>query len=258
MATTTQNTGATGVNPYADRPDDKAQQVESMFDNIAPGYDRMNRVVSMGLDQSWRNTAVKKLRALQPERVLDLAAGTGDFAVAIAKHLQPKEVILADFSQEMLNLSQPKLDPKFPDIHFRYDKSDALNLPYADNHFDAIAVGFGIRNFADPLRGLQEMHRVVRPGGRIVILEPGKPSNWFMQLGYWLHFNLLTPVIGKFFSTDAKAYQYLPESAKAFPVGQDFVALAERAGLKGEHIGLTGGACALYVLDAPGATDNDH
>ncbi|MFW5659533.1 MAG: bifunctional demethylmenaquinone methyltransferase/2-methoxy-6-polyprenyl-1,4-benzoquinol methylase UbiE [Bacteroidota bacterium] len=249
----TEETGATGVNPYADRPDDKAAQVEQMFDNIAPGYDLMNRVVSMGLDQSWRKAAVKQLAALKPKRVLDLAAGTGDFAGMVAKLLSPKEVVLADFSAEMLALSKPKLEPKYPNVNFSYDKADALNLPYADDHFDALTVGFGIRNFADPLKGLQQMHRVVRPGGRVVILEPGKPRGPIMQLGYWLHFKVLTPVVGALFSKDKSAYSYLPASAAAFPVGDDFVRLAKRAGFDARHLPLTGGACALYVLDKPAA-----
>jgi demethylmenaquinone methyltransferase/2-methoxy-6-polyprenyl-1,4-benzoquinol methylase len=217
-------------------------QVRAMFDRIAGVYDRMNSVMTVGLHHQWRRRAAD-LAAIGPgSRVLDVATGTGDLAVELAGRVAPGgEVVGSDFSERMLELARAKA----PAIAF--EQANALELPYEDDRFDAATVGFGARNFSDLEKGLSEMARVVRPGGRVVVLEITTPTKPPLSSFYRLWFDRLVPALGRL-GGDSDAYTYLPNSVKRFPGPRDLAATMDRAGL--EHIRwvlTAGGIIAIHV-----------
>ncbi len=217
-------------------------QVRAMFDRIAGIYDLINSVMTAGLHHSWRRRAVD-LAAVGPgDRVLDVATGTGDMAVELAGRVAPGgEVVGSDFSEEMLKLARAKA----PQVRFEW--GNALELPYADNEFDATTVGFGARNFSDLERGVTEMARVVRPGGRVVVLEITTPRKPPLSTFYGLWFDRLVPLIGRV-AGDSDAYEYLPSSVRRFPGPEGLAATMERAGLERIRWVLTaGGIIAIHV-----------
>ena len=237
------------VLPYGMEEGMKKKQIEKMFDNIALQYDFLNHFLSAGIDITWRKRAIQELKSIEPKTILDMATGTGDFAFE-ARSLYPNKIIGVDLSQNMLQRGIEKSKQKSCADLISFEKGDAENLNYESSSFDAITVGFGVRNFASLKNGLTELHRVLRPGGRIVILEPSFPRSFPMKQLFSIHFHYITPFLGRLFSKDASAYTYLPDSVKAFPQGADFLKILEDTGFKNtKHISLTFGICALYIGD---------
>jgi demethylmenaquinone methyltransferase / 2-methoxy-6-polyprenyl-1,4-benzoquinol methylase len=236
------------VKPYGEAAGTKKQQVAQMFDAISPGYDRMNRILSLGIDVMWRKKAITMLRRYRPKVVLDLATGTGDFAL-LAQRLKPREIIGLDISEGMLEKGRQKVARLGLEGLIQLRLGDAEALPMATDSVDAITVGFGVRNFENLEKGLSEMLRVLRPGGIAIILEPGFPQNRFIRWGYQWYFGKVLPRIGRLLSKDRAAYQYLCDSVQAFPNGPEFVAICHNVGFTfvAWHP-LTFGICSLYKL----------
>ena len=219
----------------------EASQVRAMFDRIAGPYDAMNTVMTAGLHHRWRDRAVE-LAAVGPgSRVLDVATGTGDLAVALARAVAPDgEVVACDFSERMLERARRKAPA------LRFEWADALALPYASDSFDAATVGFGVRNFSDLRRGIEEMARVVRPGGRVVILEITRPTRQPLAGFYGAWFDRIVPALGRI-AGDADAYSYLPSSVARFPSPPELAAVMSQCGLQRIGWVLTaGGIIALH------------
>ncbi|MGH2839508.1 MAG: ubiquinone/menaquinone biosynthesis methyltransferase [Solirubrobacteraceae bacterium] len=220
-------------------------QVQAMFDRIAGFYDVMNSVMTAGLHHAWRRRAVD-LAAVGPgDRVLDVATGTGDLALELARRVAPGgEVVASDFSEEMLTRARAKA-PEAP-VPIAFEWGNALALPYANGEFAAATVGFGARNFADLDQGLREMTRVVRPGGRVVVLEITTPSRPPLSTFYRLWFDRVVPLIGRA-AGDPEAYSYLPNSVKRFPGPHDLAARMDACGLDVRYVLTAGGIIALHV-----------
>ena len=207
------------VNPYKDSDQSKREQVERMFDTISKEYDGLNRVISFGIDVKWRKKVVNKVAATQPKRILDVATGTGDLAINLAK-TDAEEIIGLDISAGMLNVGKEKVAAKNLDDRIKMVQGDSENLPFEDDYFDAITDAFGIRNFETLEKGLAEILRVLKPGGIFVILETSVPTKFPFKQGYGLYTKTLLPLIGRVFSKDRDAYAYLSESASVFPYGE--------------------------------------
>lgn len=234
------------VLPY-NQDETKKSQIESMFDNIAHKYDFLNRFLSLGIDISWRKRAVKEIATVSPKLILDMATGTGDFAFE-ALAINPEKVIGIDLSQNMLDIGIQKSRERNQSDKIEFIKGDSEHLSYDSNYFDAITVGFGVRNFQHLDKGLSELSRVLKPGGMIAILEPSFPTNPIIKVLFTIHFKYITPIFGKLFSKDARAYTYLPDSVAAFPQGDLFCQLLIKQGFRDtKHIPLTFGMCALYT-----------
>ena len=237
------------VTPYQQEDASKKAQVTEMFDNIAPSYDLLNHALSFGIDMLWRKIAVNKLKAYRHEVIMDLATGTGDFAIS-ARKLNPKQIIGVDISPGMLEVGREKMKKKKLDHLVEMRLGDSEKLDFPDASIDAITVGFGVRNFENLSLGLSEMRRVLRPGGAAVILEPSYPSRFPLKQLFNFHFRVITPLIGKLISGDNAAYTYLPESVKAFPNGETFIKICKEAGFsEAKYIPLSLGICSLYVLE---------
>ncbi|MES2622555.1 MAG: bifunctional demethylmenaquinone methyltransferase/2-methoxy-6-polyprenyl-1,4-benzoquinol methylase UbiE [Bacteroidota bacterium] len=236
------------VTPYNDTRTKKAQ-VEEMFDNIAHRYDFLNHLLSMGIDIIWRKKAVKYIGTIQPKKILDVASGTGDFAFE-ALSLHPEKIIGFDLSEGMMNYGREKAKKLKVAQIVEFIKGDSEKMPFADNSFDAITVGFGVRNFENLEVGLKEMQRVLRTGGKVAILEASMPQNAIIRSLFSLYFGKIVPLIGRLFSKDARAYTYLPESVMAFPRGLEFVRILENIGFRNvKWQPLTLGACAFYTME---------
>ena len=236
------------VTPYNDTRSKKAQ-VEEMFDNIAHRYDFLNHLLTLGIDIIWRKKAVKFIGTIQPKRILDVASGTGDFAFE-ALTLNPDKVVGFDLSEGMMNYGRQKAKELKVEHIVEFVKGDSEKMPFADNSFDAITVGFGVRNFENLEAGLKEMFRVTRSGGKIAILEASMPSNTIIRALHGLYFGKIVPLIWRLFSKDARAYNYLPESVRVFPEGLEFVRILENIGFRNiEWQPLTFGACAFYKME---------
>ncbi len=236
------------VTPYNDARS-KKEQVEEMFDNIAHRYDFLNHLLSLGIDISWRKKAVRYLADIQPKKILDVASGTGDFAFE-ALALYPEKVTGYDLSEGMMKYGRQKALKMGVEKTVEFVKGDSEKMPFSDNSFDAITVGFGVRNFENLQQGLSEMYRVTRVGGKVAILEASQPPNTIIRALYGLYFNHIVPMVGRLFSKDVRAYTYLPESVKAFPEGLDFVKILENIGFRNvKWQPLTFGACAFYTME---------
>ena len=235
------------VVPYKNDEATKKQQVARMFNSISGTYDFLNHFLSFGIDIIWRRKAIDTLKELQPKLILDVATGTGDFAIE-ALRLNPEKVVGIDISEGMLEVGRKKMADKGHDKIISMQTADSENLPFADNNFDAIIVAFGVRNFENLKKGLAEMHRVLKPGGKVVILECSNPrSPWFRPV-YLFYFKVITPLVGKIFSKDSAAYSYLPESVSAFPDGKNFTDILEAVGYKKTTCRpLTFGISSLYT-----------
>jgi demethylmenaquinone methyltransferase / 2-methoxy-6-polyprenyl-1,4-benzoquinol methylase len=230
--------------PVGENPD-KAKRVQEMFDSIAGRYDLLNRVLSAGVDRGWRVEAAKEVLANNPKDILDVATGTGDFAIAIKRLSPQSNVVGSDFAVKMLEIAREKA--KHLNLEMPFEEGDALRLPYADGSFDSLSCAFGFRNFADFKKGLQEFHRVLRPGGRAVILEfPPPPENLLGQV-YGLYFRKVLPFIGGLISGRPEAYRYLPESVIAFPKPEILADLMKSVGFETRYRVLTGGLAAIHV-----------
>ena len=239
------------VKPYAEKDSSKKEQVAEMFNNISHRYDLLNRVLSMGIDVGWRNKVVKTLKPRKPQRILDVATGTGDLALSLTK-LNPQEIIGVDISAGMLEMGKKKVKSKQKDGIIRMELGDSENLPYETNHFDAVTVAFGVRNFENLEKGLQEIQRVLKPGGMLCVLEFSQPENAVFNRIYTFYFKNILPGIGKLVSKDASAYTYLPDSVQAFPYGQAFVEILDKTGfVLGKSQPLTQGIASLYTAIKP-------
>ncbi|WP_298900371.1 bifunctional demethylmenaquinone methyltransferase/2-methoxy-6-polyprenyl-1,4-benzoquinol methylase UbiE [uncultured Psychroserpens sp.] len=207
------------VTPYKDSDLNKKQQVTQMFDNISKEYDGLNRVISFGIDIKWRNKVVDIIAQNKPERILDIATGTGDLAISLAK-TKAKEIVGLDISDGMLEVGRKKIKSKNLDDLISMVIGDSENLPFEDSSFDAITVAFGVRNFENLEKGLSEIFRVLKPNGTFVILETSVPTKTPFKQGYKFYTKYILPAIGKLFSKDQSAYSYLCESASVFPYGE--------------------------------------
>ena len=234
------------VKPYGDSNKSKKEEVAQMFDNISAKYDFLNHFLSLGIDKIWRKKAVNMLREINPTKILDIATGTGDFAIQ-SLTLHPEEVIGVDISEGMLEKGREKMVKRKIDHIISMRSGDSEDLPFDDNYFDALTVGFGVRNFQNLEVGLAEMLRVVRPGGKLIILEFSKPKRFPVKQYYAFHSKYIIPFFGKTISKDASAYTYLPESVAAFPEGKDFEDILVKLGYKNVGAKLVaGGIATIY------------
>ncbi|HAA00237.1 MAG TPA: bifunctional demethylmenaquinone methyltransferase/2-methoxy-6-polyprenyl-1,4-benzoquinol methylase UbiE [Flavobacteriales bacterium] len=236
----------TPVKPY-NQDDSKKQQVAQMFNNISHRYDFLNHFLSMGIDHIWRRKAIGILRKESPKHILDIATGTGDFAIAALK-LHPEKVTGIDISVGMLEKGREKMKKRGYDNRVEMLEGDSENLPFADASFDAITVGFGVRNFENLEKGLGEMLRVLRPGKTAVILEFSKPRRFPVKQSFNFYSRRVIPFIGRTISKDKAAYTYLPESVEAFPEGKDFLRILEKVGytdVKAKTV--SGGIATIYT-----------
>lgn len=230
----------------------KSEQVERMFNHIAPAYDRLNHSLSWGIDRHWRRAAINSLRPYKPRQILDVATGTGDFAIQAARELKPERVLGIDLSEGMLQVGREKVSSAGLDGIVQLIKDDCMQLSVADSSFDAVTVAYGVRNFTDLDRGLAEMLRVLRPGGRLVIIELTSPRHFPFKQGFWLYSHYLMPLVGRLVSHDGAAYRYLPATMEAFPQGEEMQQILLRAGFS--HVAFrrfTFGLSTLYTAAKP-------
>lgn len=235
------------VVPYKEEKSSKKAQVAKMFDNISYRYDFLNHFLSLGIDKGWRRKAVKLLEPLKPKNILDVATGTGDFALQ-SLQLNPEKIIGVDISEGMLDVGRKKIRDKNLDNRVELRSGDSENLPFEENKFDAVTVGFGVRNFENLEQGLREILRVLRPGGMAVILEFSRPRTFPFSQIYSFYFKIILPKIGRIVSSDKAAYTYLPESVEAFPDGDDFIHILQQVGFKNTQCrSLTFGISSIYI-----------
>ena len=245
MSSTIENK-AEAVKPYSEEGS-KTKQIATMFDNIAHRYDFLNRSLSMGIDIIWRKKAIAQLKEIQPKNILDVATGTGDFALE-AMSLNPDKITGVDISVGMLELGKQKIARKNLSGKIEMVVGDSENLPFKDNTYDAATVAFGVRNFENLQKGLTDINRVLRPGGKLVILELSTPKKFPVKQLFGFYFNNILPIFGKMLSKDASAYTYLPMSVNAFPDGEDFKKVMAAAGFeRNTSKSLTFGICSLYT-----------
>jgi len=218
-----------------------------MFDNISGTYDVLNRMMTMGIDTIWRKKAIRSLWDLRPQYMLDVATGTGDFAIESLRILNPRKIIGVDISVGMLEVARQKIERKGLQGRFEVQLGDSERLAFEDGTFDAVTVAFGVRNFENLERGLVDIHRVLKPGGRAVILELSNPTAFPVRHLYRFWFHTLTPALGRLVSRDSAAYRYLPESVANFPDGKRFADMTEKAGFRQTKIRpQTFGFCTIY------------
>jgi demethylmenaquinone methyltransferase / 2-methoxy-6-polyprenyl-1,4-benzoquinol methylase len=235
------------VVPYKDKELSKKEQVALMFNNISKKYDFLNRLLSMGIDVYWRKKAIKQLKGDEPKLILDIATGTGDFALESLK-LNPDKIIGVDISEGMLNVGKEKIKKLKLEDKIDLQLGDSEGLVFKDNNFDAVIVSFGVRNFENLEKGLSDMFRVLKPGGKTVILEFSKPQYFPFKQIYNFYFKFILPQIGKLISKDNSAYTYLPESVKEFPYGDRFLEIMQKTGFKNTKcIPLTFGISSIYI-----------
>jgi len=235
------------VVPYKDKSTSKREQVAEMFDKISPKYDLLNHVLSGGIDILWRKKAIRQLKPYAPGTILDIATGTGDFALE-ALALKPKKIVGVDISEGMLSIGREKMKKRGVDQIIEMRSGDSERLPFTDNEFDAVIVSFGVRNFENLLKGLTDMHRVTRAGGVCLVLEFSNPRQFPFKQVYRFYSRTILPLIGRVVSKDSSAYTYLPESVQAFPDGPDFLRIFEAAGFTNtQWIPLTFGVASIYI-----------
>ena len=235
------------VKPYKDSELGKKEQVAQMFDNISENYDGLNRVISLGIDVSWRKKVVKLVSEVNPKKILDIATGTGDLALMMAE-LNPDKIVGLDISPGMLEVGKQKVNKANLSDKIEMVVGDSENIPFEDNTFDAITVSFGVRNFENLDKGLTEIYRVLRPGGKFVVLETSNPTKFPFKQGYKLYTNFILPIIGKLFSKDKVAYSYLSESANSFPFGEAFNNILTKNGFKNANsLPVTFGVASIYT-----------
>ena len=232
--------------PYKESGQSKTEQVAKMFDQIAFRYDFINRFLSGGIDRYWRRRAIRELKALQPKQVLDMATGTGDIAILVQRMLRPDKVTGVDISEGMLELGRKKIAKLMLNNQIELVKGDSEAINFQDASFDAVTVAFGVRNFEHLRGGLQEMLRVLKPGGKLVVLEFSKPRKIFQGL-YNVYMKIVAPGVGSLLTRNREAYQYLTNSVKAFPEGNDFLTILREAGYSNVYLKtLSLGICTIY------------
>ncbi len=235
------------VTPYKESQLGKKEQVRQMFDTISKNYDGLNRVISFGIDLKWRKRMVKLLKAKAPKTILDIATGTGDLAIAMTQ-TGAEKIIGLDISPGMLEVGKKKILDKNLQDTIEMVVGDSEDLPFENNTFDAITVGFGVRNFENLEKGLAEIYRVLKPEGTFMVLETSVPTKFPFKQGYRLYCNYILPTIGKIFSKDRSAYAYLSESASVFPHGKAFNNILAKIGFIGiENKPQTFGVASIYV-----------
>ena len=238
--------GQEAINPY--RQGEKAQQVEEMFDNIAPNYDKLNHRLSWNIDRGWRKKAIRELAPFKPEQMLDIATGTGDFAIMAAQMLKPKRLVGADISEGMMAIGAAKVQQLGLQHIISFQKEDCLHLSYESGTFDAVTAAFGIRNFASLDKGLSEMCRVLKPGGHLSIVELTTPVSFPMKQLFKVYCHTVLPVYGRLVSKDKSAYSYLTRTIEAFPQGERMMDILQQAGFRETAFRrLTFGICTLYT-----------
>ena len=235
------------IKPYKNSDLGKKDQVAKMFDAISKNYDGLNRVISLGIDIKWRKKVVEIVGKNNPKQILDIATGTGDLALMMAE-LNPDKIIGLDISEGMLAVGKEKIANVNLSEKIEMVVGDSEEMPFDDNTFDAITVSFGVRNFANLDKGIQEIARVLKPSGVLVILETSNPTKFPFKQGYKLYTNLFLPVIGKLFSKDKVAYSYLSESANSFPFGVAFNNILQKNGFTHtEDKPVTFGVATIYT-----------
>lgn len=228
----------------------KKQQVEDMFNSIAFRYDFLNRFLSLGIDIGWRKKAIGFLKPIKPQHILDVATGTADLAIMAAKMLKPQKITGIDIAQQMLNVGSTKIKEQGLDQMITLQRADSEQLPFNDNNFDAVTVAFGVRNFENLEKGLQEIYRVLKPGGRAVILEFSNPQSFPYKQVYQFYFKYILPFWGNLLSKSSNAYTYLPQSVKYFPEGKAFAQILQQCQFNAIIVKpLTFGTCTLYVAN---------
>jgi demethylmenaquinone methyltransferase/2-methoxy-6-polyprenyl-1,4-benzoquinol methylase len=235
------------VVPYHDSGLNKKEQVADMFNSIAHRYDFMNRFLTAGIDIRWRKKAISQLKELAPQKILDVATGTADVAIMTAEMLKPKKIIGIDISEGMLELGKEKIKKLGLSNTIGLQTGDSEVINFEDNTFDAVTVAFGVRNFQNLEKGLKEMRRVLRPGGKLVVLEFSRSKNKVFAAICNFYMNVVTPAIGKLFAKNKDAYQYLNDSVQAFPEGQTFINIMNEAGFTQTYLKtLSFGICTIY------------
>lgn len=217
------------IKPY-DATAPKGEQVERMFDGIAHSYDRLNHLLSFGIDHGWRRKTIDAMLPLPHDEILDVATGTGDFALLACRRLQPRRLVATDISEGMMQVGREKVAQAGLDDVIRFQREDCQALSFADASFDAVTVAYGVRNFPDLDRGLREMWRVLRPGGHAVILELTAPRCFPMKQLFWVYSHAVMPLLGRLLSKDRSAYTYLPRTMEAFPQGEVMEGILRKAG----------------------------
>lgn len=234
------------IKPYHEG--EKTTQVEAMFDNIAPTYDTLNHRLSWDIDRGWRKKAIMTLAPYHPQTILDIATGTGDFAILSARMLKPAKLIGTDISEGMMKIGREKVERMGLDSIISFAKEDCLNLSYEDSSFDAVTAAFGIRNFADLDKGLKEMCRVLKPGGHLSIVELTTPVSFPMKQLFHIYSHSVLPIYGRLISKDTSAYSYLTKTIEAFPQGERMIDILRQAGFANASFRrLTFGICTLYT-----------
>jgi demethylmenaquinone methyltransferase / 2-methoxy-6-polyprenyl-1,4-benzoquinol methylase len=235
------------VVPYKEENLSKKEQVARMFDNISHRYDFLNHFLSLGIDKGWRKRAIRILAPSKPKLMLDVATGTGDFAIQALK-LNPERIIGVDISEGMLEVGRKKMVAKGVSTIIEMVQADSENLPFEENKFDAVTVAFGVRNFEHLSKGLREIFRVMKPGALVVILEFSRPRRFPFKQVYNFYFKTILPKLGSWISRDKSAYSYLPESVEAFPDGDAFMAILKEVGFKNVSCELlTFGISSIYI-----------
>ena len=238
--------GSEKILPYS-QEERKGTQIQRMFDKIAHTYDKLNHILSLGIDKWWRRRCVRFLSKHSPDKILDIASGTGDLALLMAKRLNPEEVIGADISEGMMDVGRAKAAKAgLSCVSFEYQ--DCLVLTYPEDRFDAVTAAFGVRNFENLEQGLSEMYRVLKPGGHVAILEFSTPARFPMKQLYRFYSRRVIPFVGGLFSIDKKAYDYLPASIEVMAQGKEMVDLLTRCGFSEAAVRpMTFGICSLYT-----------
>jgi len=234
------------ITPY--HAGEKTQQVESMFDNIAPTYDKLNHRLSWNIDRGWRRKAIQQLEPFRPQSMLDIATGTGDFAILAAQMLYPQKLIGTDISEGMMAVGRKKVEQQGLQHIISFEKEDCLHLSYDDESFDAVTAAFGIRNFADLDKGLKEMCRVLRKGAHLSIVELTTPVSFPMKQLFKVYSHVVLPTYGRLISKDKNAYSYLIKTIEAFPQGEQMTDILKAAGFsEASFKRLTFGICTMYI-----------
>ncbi len=233
------------IKPYHEG--EKAEQVEAMFDNIAPTYDKLNHRLSWDIDRGWRRKAIGQLSEHHPQKLLDIATGTGDFAIMAAQMLHPTRLVGADISEGMMAVGREKVKQMGLQDTITFERQDCMALSYPDESFDAVTAAFGIRNFANLDKGLSEMCRVLRKGGHLSIVELTTPVRFPMKQLFRIYSHTVLPVYGRLISKDNSAYSYLTKTIEAFPQGEQMVGILKKAGFaEASFRRLTFGVCTMY------------
>ena len=235
------------ITPNSNSTLEKKEQVAGMFNDIAHRYDLLNRILSGGIDLYWRKKALRELQQQTVNQLLDVATGTAEVAIMASKIVQPQQIIGVDISEGMLELGRKKIEEKGLSNIISLETGDSEHLRFSNDTFDAITVAFGVRNFQRLLQGMKEMYRVLKPGGKIVVLEFSKPTGTGFKQLYQFYMNYATPTVGKLVSKNRDAYEYLNKSVQAFPEGENFLRIMQEAGFSNTYLKkLSFGICTIY------------